>query len=146
MANFNFNRVFLGGRLTADPEVKTTQSGTPVLTFTIAVNRPKPKDGGEAMSDFITCVAWKERAEMIGNYFKKGSSILVEGEINVRKWQDKDGGNRYATEVQVTRVYFVDSKNEGQVAPAASSTPSYTPDAYKAPQFEDLWNESDLPF
>jgi single-strand DNA-binding protein len=146
MANLNLNKVILAGRITADPEVKTTQSGTSVLTFTVAVNRPKPKDGGEAMSDFITCVAWKERAEMIGKYFNKGSSILIEGEINVRKWQDKDGGNRYATEVQVTRVYFVDSKNEGQGAPAASSAPSYTPDAYKAPQFGEMGKDDDLPF
>lgn len=146
MANFNFNRVFLGGRLTADPEVKMTQSGTSVLTFTIAVNRPKPKDGGEAQTDFITCVAWKERAEMIGKYFRKGSSIFVEGEIQVRKWKDNDGNNRSSTEVQVTRVYFVDSKSEGQGAPAASSAPSYTPDAYKAPQFEEMGKDDDLPF
>lgn len=146
MSNFNFNRAFLGGRLTADPEVKMTQSGTQVLTFTVAVNRPKPKDGSEAQTDFITCVAWKERAEMIGKYFRKGSSIFVEGEIQVREWQDNDGGNRYATEVQVIRAHFVDSKSEGQGAPAASSAPSYTPDAYKAPQFEEMGKDDDLPF
>ena len=97
------------------------------------------------MTNFITCVAWRERAEMIGKYFKKGSSILIEGEINVRKWQDNDGNNRYATEVQVTRVYFVDSKAESQTAANISS---YVPDAYTAvpPQFEDLGKDDDLPF
>ncbi len=144
MANFNFNRVILGGRLTADPEVKMTQSGTQVLTFTVAVNRPRPKDGGEAQTDFITCVAWKERADMIGKYFRKGSSICVEGEIQVRKWKDNDGNNRSSTEVQVTRVHFVDSKGEGQ-APAAQ-TASYMPDAYQAPQLEEMGKDDDLPF
>ena len=82
---------------------------------------------------------------MIGKYFRKGSSILLEGEIQVRKWQDKDGGSRYATEVQVSRVYFVDSKADNQVASSASS---YVPDAYKAaaPQFEEMGKDEDLPF
>ncbi len=146
MANFNFNRAFLGGRLTADPEVKMTQSGTQVLTFTVATNRSKPKDGGEAQTDFINCVAWKERAEMIGKYFRKGSSIFVEGEIQVRKWKDNDGNNRSSTEVQVIRAHFVDSKSEEQGVPVVSYAPSYTPDAYKAPQFEEMGKDDDLPF
>ena len=143
MANLNFNRVILGGRLTADPEVKMTQSGTPVLSFTVAVNRPKTKEV-DAQSDFISCVAWRERAEMIGKYFKKGSSILVEGELQTRKWQDNEGKSRVSTEVQVTRVFFVDSKSDG--APVQASAPTYTPDAYKAPQFEEMGVDDGLPF
>ena len=146
MANLNFNRAMLGGRLTADPEVKMTQSGVEVVSFTVAVNRPKPKEG-EQQSDFIPCVAWRERAKMIGQYFRKGSSILVEGEIQVRKWQDNEDNNRYATEVFVSRVFFVDSKGDGQApATAPSDPPSYMPDAYKTPQFEEMAKEDDLPF
>lgn len=144
MANINYNRAILGGRLTADPEVKMTQSGTPVLSFTVAINRPKPKDGGEAQSDFVNCTAWRDRAEMIGKYFKKGSCILVEGEIQTRKWQDNEGKSRVATEVQVTRVFFVDSKSDG--ASTQASAPTYTPDAYKAPQFDELGVDDSLPF
>ena len=142
MANLNLNKVILGGRLIADPELKTTQSGISVLSFTIAVSRRKTKDG-EQMSDFITCVAWKERAELISKYFRKGSCICVVGEIQVRKWQDSDGNNRYATEVLVSEVNFVDSKNESQSEPA-----SYMPDAYTAPAagFEEISRDDDLPF
>ena len=140
MANLNLNKVILGGRLIADPELKTTQSGISVLSFTIAVSRRKTKDG-EQMSDFISCVAWKERAELISKYFRKGSCICIIGELQVRKWQDADGNNRYATEVLVSEVNFVDSKNES--APA-----SYMPEAYTAPadNFEEITGDDNLPF
>lgn len=142
MANLSLNKVILGGRMTADPELKTTQSGTPVLSFTIAVNRRKTKDG-EQQSDFINCVAWKERAELISKYFRKGSCICIIGELQVRKWQDADGNNRYSTEVLVSEVNFVDSKSESQSAPA-----SYMPEAYTAPagQFEKITGDDNLPF
>lgn len=96
MANFNLNKVILGGRLTAAPELKSTQSGVMVLSFSIAVARraaPKKEDGtkGEAVSDFINCVAWRERAEFIAKYFKKGSSICVVGSIQTRSYQDQQG-------------------------------------------------------
>ena len=145
MANFNFNKVILGGRLTADPEVKTTQSGTPGCTFNIAVNRRGAKDG-QQQSDFVTCVAWKERGELVGKYFRKGSSICIVGEIQTRKWQDGNGNNRYATEVIANEVNFVDSKSDN---PSAGTPSAYVPDAYKnapKPTFEDIGNDSDLPF
>lgn len=151
MANFNYNKVILGGRLTADPEVKMTQSGTEVVSFTVAVNRPKGKDG-EQQSDFITCVAWKERAKFISQYFKKGSSICIEGELQTRKWQDNEGNNRYATEVRVSGAHFVDSKGEGAPTQSQSSyAPStYVPDAYRPTQQTfagaALSDDSDLPF
>lgn len=151
MANFNFNKVILGGRLTADPESKMTQTGTPVVTFSIAVNRRGTKEG-QQQSDFITCVAWRERAEFICKYFGKGSSICVVGSLQTRKWQDKDGNNRVSTEVNVDEVEFVDSKNESTAgsAPANSvsaQAPSYVPDAYKQPTFEDTSSgDDDLPF
>jgi single-strand DNA-binding protein len=140
MANLNLNKVILGGRMTADPEFKTTPAGTPVLSFTIAVNRRRAKDGDQ-QSDFITCVAWDKRAELISKHFHKGSCICVVGELQVRKWQDSNGGNRYSTEVLVSEVNFVDSKSE-------SATPSYMPEAYTAPAdgFVPVPEDDDIPF
>jgi len=143
MANFNFNKAILGGRLTSDPEVKTTQSGTPVCSFSIAVNRRGAKDG-QQQSDFITCVAWKERAELIGKYFHKGSSICIVGELQTRKWQDNNGNNRSATAVIVNEVCFVDSKSDNH-----SAGTTYMPDVYKnepKPSFADMDDDSDIPF
>lgn len=141
MSNFNFNKAILGGRLTSDPELKTTQSGTNVCSFTIAVNRRGAKDGQQT-SDFINCVAWKERAELISKYFRKGSSICIVGEIQTRKWQDSNGNNRNATEVIVNEVNFVDSKSDN-----TASAPTYMPDAYKSPSFEESnGDDEDFPF
>ena len=140
MANLNLNKVILGGRMTADPELKTTQTGTPVLSFTIAVNRRRAKDGDQ-QSDFINCVAWDKRAELISKHFHKGSCICVVGELQVRKWQDSNGGNRYSTEVLVSEVNFVDSKSE-------SAPTSYMPEAYTAPAdgFVPVPEDDDIPF
>jgi single-strand DNA-binding protein len=150
MANLSYNKVILGGRLTATPELKSTQSGTKVTSFSIAVNRRGAKDG-EQTADFINCVAWKERAELICKFFVKGSSILVEGELQTRKWKDNQGNDRNATEVIVSQVHFVDSKNESPTATTyagnsvSSATPSYAPVA-KPPQFEDYGSDDSLPF
>lgn len=144
MANFNFNKVILGGRLTAQPELKTTPSGTTVTSFSIAVNRKRAKEG-EQQSDFINCVAWKERAEFICKYFGKGSSISIVGELQTRQWKDNNGNNRYATEVLVSEVNFVDSKSDN----APASAPSYMPDAYKTPAetgYQEMSGDDDLPF
>ena len=116
MANLNLNKVVLAGRLTADPELKQTQSGIAVLTFTLAINRrfSKGTDGQPAQqqADFITCVAWRQTAEFIARYFHKGSCLCVTGSIQTRNWQDQQGQKRYATEVVVDEAMFVDSKNE----------------------------------
>lgn len=147
MANFYINKTILGGRLTSDVELKQTTSGLSVCSFTIAVNRKFAKEG-EQQADFINCVAWRKTAEIISKFFKKGSSIVITGEIQVRSWQDQNGQKRYATEVSADDVYFVDSKNDVQTA--ESSAPSfYMPEAYKAPQtakFEALSDDNDLPF
>ena len=151
MANLNLNKVILAGRLTADPELKQTQSGLAVLTFTLAINRrfAKGADGQAAQqADFITCVAWRQTAEFIARYFRKGSCLCVTGSIQTRSWQDQQGQKRYATEVVVDEAMFVDSKGE------AGGT-GYTPDAYSAPSFstgestklEDVSTEDNfLPF
>lgn len=141
--NFNFNRAILGGRLTSDPELKTTQSGTPVCSFTIAINRRGAKDG-QQQSDFVSCIAWRERAELISKYFRKGSSICIVGELQTRKWKDNNGNNRSATEVIVNEVCFVDSKSDNQ-----SASKTYMPDVYKnepKPSFTDMDDDSDVPF
>ena len=136
--NFNFNKAILGGILTSDPELKATQSGTPVCAFTIAVNRKGNKDG-QQQSDFISCVAWKERAELISKYFRKGSSICIVGEIQTRKWQDSNGNNRNATEVIVNEINFVDSKSDN----SSAFKPTYPA---QAPTFETSDPDDSLPF
>lgn len=125
MANFNLNKVILGGRLTSDVELKTTQGGISVCSFYIAVNRRVGKDK-EQQTDFINCTAWRATAEFINRFFGKGSSICVVGSLQVRSWDDQNGQKRYATEVVVDEAMFVDSKNESQGTEA-----SYMPDAYK---------------
>ena len=144
MANFNFNKVIIGGRLTGDPELKTTPNGVSVTSFTIAVNR-KVKDGEQA-ADFINVTAWRNTAEFITRYFKKASSICVVGSLQNRNWTDKDGNKRYATEVVADEAYFVDAKNEAPAAPVQAA--DYVPAAYtgEAPQFEEIGAEEDLPF
>ncbi len=107
-----FNLVVLTGRLTADPELKTTPNGIPVTTFSIAVNR-NYRAGEEQQTDFINVVAWRQRAEFITKYFKKGSMIGIEGSIQTRRYQDKNGNNRTAFEVVVNNAQFVESKREG---------------------------------
>ena len=137
MANLNLNKVILGGRLTADPELKQTPQGVSVTSFSVAVNRR----GKEQQADFINCVAWRQTAEIICKFFKKGSSICIVGNIQVRTWNDNNGNKRYATEVIADEVYFVDSKDE-QSSPGA---PSFMT-APSTPQFEEISPEDDLPF
>ena len=141
MANFSINKVILGGRLTADVELKQTNSGTSVCSFSLAVNRKYQKDG-EAQADFISCTAWQKTAEFISKYFKKGSSLCVVGNLQVRSWQDQNGNKRYATEVVVDEALFVDSKND-----AAAPSGAYVPDAYTTPgNMQTVDPDDDLPF
>jgi len=152
MANFNLNRVILGGRLTSDVELKTTASGVSVCSFTIDVNRRyQSRDSQEGnTADFINCVAWRQSAEFISKYFHKGSSICVEGSIQTRSWTDNNNQKRYVTEVVVDSAMFVDSKSEngGARAPQDQGAFDRQPD-YSAPadlSFDTLSGESDLPF
>ena len=104
-----FNLVILTGRLTADPELKTTPSGVSVTTFSIAVNR-NYKSGEEQQTDFINIVAWRQTAEFITKYFQKGTMIGIEGSIQTRRYQDANGNTRTAFEVIANNVQFVESK------------------------------------
>ena len=134
------NKVVLIGNLTADPELKQTQSGISVVSFTIAINRRVSKDA-EQKTDFINIVAWRKTAEIVGQYFKKGKPILVCGSIQSRSYTDNQGNKRYVTEVVADEVGFVESKSESQ-----SDASQYVPDAYSQPQFEDVTDDGDLPF
>lgn len=104
-----FNSVILSGRFTADPELKTTQSGISVTSFSIAVQR-RYKSGEEPETDFITVVAWRQTAEFVSKYFKKGNLIGVEGSIQTRSYEDKNGNKRTAFEVVANQVHFLESK------------------------------------
>ena len=138
-----FNLVVLTGRLTADPELKTTANGIPVTTFSIAVDR-RYRSGEERQTDFINIVAWRSSAEFITKYFKKGSLIGIEGSIQTRRYQDKNGNNRTAFEVVANNVQFVESKRDsvpGTGEPASFSNADVN-------DFADLGdaNDDDLPF
>lgn len=105
------NNVQLSGRLVKDPDVRWTNSGKQVCTFTVASQRPFKNANGEYDADFINCIAWDKTAEMIGNYFAKGDSIMIPaGRIQVRTYEGNDGNRRWATEVVVERVEFMESK------------------------------------
>ena len=156
MANFNFNKVILGGRLTADPELRQTQGGIAVASFSIAVNRRKAADGSQP-TDFFNCVAWRTTAEHIAKFYRKASSICVVGTIQNRSWVDKDNQKRYATDIVVDDVFFVDSAAESNRTQGNSFAPYNPNEAYgeapafanqpnQAPKFEDLSNDDDLPF
>ena len=140
----SFNKVILIGNMTADPELKQTQGGLSVASFSIAVNR-RFKAEGQQECDFITIVAWRQTAEFVCRYFKKGQPILVCGQLQTRNWTDRNGEKRYATEVVADEVSFVE-KRESEESP--KPTQPYMPPAYSAApaQFEEIPNDGDLPF
>ena len=122
-----FNFVILTGRLTSDVELKTTPSGVSVCSFTIAVER-RFKQGEERQADFVNIVAWRQTAEFVSKYFSKGSMIGIEGAIQTRKYQDKEGNKRTAFEVVANNAQFVESKksegfNEGNFSPKKENPP-----------------------
>lgn len=123
MRNLHLNKVILCGRLTAAPELKMTPAGVPVCSFRLAVNRKYQKDG-EWNADFISCTAWRQRAEFISRYFSKGSSICLEGSIQTSKYTDQNGRTYYTTGVLVDDAHFVDSKGEGAQLTAADYPPA----------------------
>lgn len=154
MSSLNLNKVVLCGRMTADPELKQTQSGIAVVSFTIAVNRRYQAKSTESaqtqQADFINIVAWRQTAEFVSRYFRKGSAICITGSIQTRNWQDQQGQKRYATEVVADEAMFVDSKNESGVGGTYSNdtynAPSYSSSPAVTPKFEELKTDDDLPF
>ena len=107
------NRIVLMGRLTRDPELRRTQSGTAVVSFSIACDRDYAAQGAERETDFIDIVAWRGTAEFVEKYFSKGRMIVVGGRLQIRNWQDKEGNKRRSAEILADSVYFGDSKRDG---------------------------------
>ena len=138
MANFNCNKVIIGGRLTAEPELKTTQSGISVTSFSVAVNR-KVKQGEEQKADFYNVVAWRQTAEFVSRYFHKGSSICIVGQLQNSSWE-KDGQKHYKTEIIADEVMFVDSKSE------ISNTSAQGEASPATPNWTEVPNDEGLPF
>ena len=138
MANLNLNKVIIGGRLTAEPELKTTQSGISVCSFSVAVNR-RVKPGEEQKTDFFNVVAWRTTADFVARYFHKGSSICIVGTLQNSNWTDQDGQKHYRTDIVADEVMFVDSKSDGG---ASASTTTNAP----VPNFENVPVDGDLPF
>ena len=123
------NQIVIMGRLTRDPELRRTASGTAVAGFTLAVDRDfSGKDGGEKETDFIDCVAWRHTGEFVSKYFTKGRMAVVAGRLQIRPWTDKEGNKRRSAEVIAESVYFGDSKKEGD-----NSGGSYGGNSYNAP-------------
>ena len=153
MANLNVNKVILGGRLTADPELKVTPNGINVASFSIAVNRR----GAGDKTDFFNCQAWRGTAEFVTRYFRKGSSIMIVGTIQNRQWTDQNGQKHFATDIVADEAYFVDSKSDGQgFQPTANQTGTqdYMAAQYQAmgqqmgqtPNCEEITGDEELPF
>lgn len=156
------NRVILMGRITADLELKRTASGISVTSFTVAVDRNYVKQGEQRQTDFINVVCWRQQAEFVCRYFGKGSMIAVEGQLQTRTYQAKDGTNRYVTEVVADNISFTgerrDQSNSGynSYAPANNQQPAYQQAPVQEQQtsysnganadFEEMPMDDDLPF
>jgi len=151
------NHITIMGRLTRDPELRQTASQANVASFTLAVDRDfGGRDGGERQTDFINCVAWRQTAEFVSKYFRKGSMAVVSGRLQIRPWEDKNGNKRESAEVFVDNIYFGESRrssdeNRGNYgsdsfsAPAASAAPA----ASSKPAnngWDEMQEENDLPF
>ena len=120
------NRIIIMGRLVRDPELRTTQTGTAVTSFTLAVDRDfKSRESGEKSTDFIDVVAWRQTAEFVCKYFGKGRMAIAEGRLQIREWKDRDGNNRRTAEVVAENVYFGDSKRDGAGDPGYGTPPAY---------------------
>lgn len=144
------NKVILIGRLTKDPDLRYTQSGTAVASFTLAVNRRFANQNGEREADFINCVAWNKSAEFVANYFTKGQQMALEGRLQVRSYEGDDGKRRWVTEVVVEQMKFVGSKNDSKGnsgnGNSGGGTHSGGGSSYEGLGQEVMFDDNDLPF
>ncbi len=144
------NTAIIMGRLTADPELRTTNTGLSVTSFTVAVDRAYAKQGEQRQTDFINCVAWRSTAEFICRYFQKGSMIAVQGSIQVRSYEDRNGNRRTATEIIVDSASFCGSKAETGTQGSRNAAPQPAPAAFQNGSAEDFSTElpldDELPF
>ena len=122
------NHITIMGRLTRDPEMRNTQSGVAVASFTLAVDRDfSGKDGGEKQTDFIDCTAWRHTAEFVSKYFSKGRMAVVSGRLQIDNYTDNDGNKRKAAKVIADNIYFGDSKKDGATSGQSDEAASFTP-------------------
>jgi len=144
------NHIVIMGRLTRDPELRCTNSGISVASFTLAVDRDYKGPDGEKQTDFIVCVAWRSTAEFVSKYFSKGRMAVVAGALQSRRWQDKQGADRISWEVIAENVYFGDSKREDSAAPAPVPQSQYpsSPPMPRQTSLDDFQEieDDDLPF
>ena len=148
------NTAILMGRLTADPELRHTPNNVPVTSFTLAVNRSYAKSGSERQTDFIDIVAWRSTAEFVSRYFSKGQLVAVEGSIQTRTYQDKDGNNRKAVEIVANNVHFAEPKRDsynsnGQNNNTYSQNDEQVNNSYSNgdnSDFQEIPTDDDLPF
>lgn len=131
------NKVVIMGRLTSDPELRRTTTGTPVTTFTLAVERDYKNKSGEKETDFFDCVAWHNTAEFVTKYFTKGRMAVVAGYLQRRNWKDKDGNGRTTVEIIADNVYFGDSAKNARAEPIVTDVPA---------DFDEIESEEDCPF
>ena len=149
------NHITIMGRLTRDPELRQTSSQASVASFTLAVDRDfGGRDGGDRQTDFINCVAWRQTAEFVSKYFRKGSMAVVSGRLQIRPWEDKNGNKRESAEVVVENIYFGESRRDS----SESRSSNYGSDSFSAPApaaasvkpvasgWDDVQEENDLPF
>lgn len=150
------NKILLLGRLTKDPELKYTQSGTAVASFTLAVNRKYANQSGEREADFINCVAWQKAAEFVANYFRKGQQMALEGRLQVRTYDGNDGQRHWVTEVVAEQIEFCGSKQQNgsnssnDTSPGAGNNNAGPGGNYHDQQLglgeEIIFDDQDLPF
>ena len=150
MASLNLNKVILAGRVVADPELKQTQSGIAVVSFRIAVNRRfNSRDSQQQTeADFFNVTAWRNTAEFVAKYFRKGSAICICGSIQNRSWTDQQGVKHYATDIVAEEANFVESRNaqDNMGNNDTYAAPAYSSPAAAAPKFEEIKTDDDLPF
>lgn len=140
------NKIFIMGRLTRDPELRRTQNGTAVAGFALAVDRDYKNADGTKETDFIEVVAWRSSAEFVSKYFAKGRMAVVEGRLQIRDWQDKDGNKRRNAEVVADNVYFGDSKKEGSSSGGYKAAGKAVDVEPGEGEFAEIEDEEDSPF
>lgn len=140
------NKIFIMGRVTRDPELRRTQNGTAVTSFTMAVDRDFKNADGTKDTDFIDVVAWRNTAEFVSKYFGKGRMAVVEGRLQLRDWTDKDGNKRRNAEVLADNIYFGDSKNEGNSSGGYKAAGKAVDVEPEAGDFAEVEDDGDIPF
>lgn len=142
----HLNRVTIQGRLTADPELKSTPNGVSVTSFALASDTGRQNGDGEKITNFIDCVAWRSTAEFVSKYFGKGRLMIADGELSTRVYTDKDGNKRKATELVVSNAYFCDSKKDNQNGQNETQQTQGAMFPNATEDFAEIGDEEDLPF